>query len=164
MNWATVTNSCYILYRLWIYQFFDSYLRQLYIRMYLHKVSSDDAEVRRAINVLVLCYWVGASYFSVIDLVTLLHVAFCFLYLIFTAYSLRRKCIDSFLSRNQFSNILWKYYAVSRSYAVRRWCSYIIHLFKVVAVSSYDCILIFLMCLCVSYYVEMHSCGTLFVA
>ena len=40
--------------------------------------------------------------FSVLDLVTLLHVAFCFWYLIFTGYFLRSKSIESLLNGTSF--------------------------------------------------------------
>ena len=61
-------------------------------------------------------------------------------------------------------NILWKYHTLRPSYAVRRWHSYIIHLYKVASESSYNLIYDFLTCLCISSYIEIDSCGTLSVA
>ena len=55
----------------------------------LLKVNSDDAAVPNAINVLaVWCLVYSLSLFLVVDLIIILYVAFCFLYLIFLAYSL----------------------------------------------------------------------------
>ena len=61
-------------------------------------------------------------------------------------------------------NALWKYHTLRRSYAVRRWNSYIIHLYKVASESSYNFIYDFLTCLCISNYIETDSCVTLSVA
>ena len=61
-------------------------------------------------------------------------------------------------------NVLWKYHTLRRSYAVRRWHSHIIHLYKVASQSSYNFIYDFLTCLCISNYIETDSCVTLSVA
>ena len=54
----------------------------------LLKVNSDDVAVPNAINVLAVRCLVYTSLFLVIDLIIILYVAFCFLYLIFLVYSL----------------------------------------------------------------------------
>ena len=125
------------------------------------KVSSDDAAVPEAINVLAIWCWVWVSYFLLLDLIILLYVDFCFLYLLFITSS------KKLLQWNQFWNILWKHDVVSRSYvACIIMASCIIHIFKVVSVSSYDGILIFwhVPVLHIILYVEIDSCGKLFVA
>ena len=83
-------------------------------RKLLLKVSSGDVAVLRAINVLAIWCWVWVSHFLLLDLITLLYVDFCFLYLLFITSS------KKLLQWNQFWNILWKHDAVSHSYAV--WC------------------------------------------
>ena len=84
-------------------------------RKLLLKVSSDDAAVPNAINILAIWCWVWVSYFLLLDLITLLYVDFCFLYLLFITSS------KKLLQWNQFWNILWKHDAVSHSYEVWRW-------------------------------------------
>ena len=84
-------------------------------RKLLLKVSSHDAAVPNAINILAIWCWVWVSYFLLLDLITLLYVDFCFLYLLFITSS------KKLLQWNQFWNILWKHDAVSHSYAVWRW-------------------------------------------
>ena len=107
-------------------------------RKLLLKVSSGDVAVLSAINVLAIWCWVWVSHFLLLDLITLLYVDFCFLYLLFITSS------KKLLQWNQFWNILWKHDVVSRSYvACIIMASCIIHIFKVVSASSYDGILIF---------------------
>ena len=107
-------------------------------RKLLLKVSSGDVAVLSAINVLAIWCWVWVSHSLLLDLITLLYVDFCFLYLLFITSS------KKLLQWNQFWNILWKHDVVSRSYvACIIMASCIIHIFKVVSVSSYDGILIF---------------------
>ena len=84
-------------------------------RKLLLKVSSGDVAVLSAINVLAIWCWVWVSHFLLLDLITLLYVDFCFLYLLFITSS------KKLLQWNQFWNILWKHDVVSRSYTVWRW-------------------------------------------
>ena len=117
--------------------FWQSFMIVLHRKLLL-KVSSDDAAAPKAINVVAFWCWVWLSHFLLLDLITFLYVDFCFLYLLFITSS------KKLLQWNQFWNILWKHDVVSRSYvACIIMASCIIHIFKVVSVSSYDGILIF---------------------
>ena len=108
-------------------------------RKLLLKVSSGDVAVLSAINVLAIWCWVWVSHFLLLDLITLLYVDFCFLYLLFITSS------KKLLQWNQFWNILMKTW---RKSFIRRitLASCIIHIFKVVSVSSYDSYFNFLTC------------------
>ena len=66
------------------------------------KISSDDAAVPEAINVLVAWCWVWASNFLVLDLIILFYVAFSFSNLLFITYSLRRRYVENFKSVTNF--------------------------------------------------------------
>ena len=117
--------------------FWQSFMIVLHRKLLL-KVSSDDAAAPKAINVVAFWCWVWLNHFLLLDLITFLYVDFCFLYLLFITSS------KKLLQWNQFWNILWKHDVVSRSYvACIIMASCIIHIFKVVSVSSYDGILIF---------------------
>ena len=117
--------------------FWQSFMIVLHRKLLL-KVSSDDAAAPKAINVVAFWCWVWLSHFLLLDWITFLYVDICFLYLLFITSS------KKLLQWNQFWNILWKHDVVSRSYvACIIMASCIIHIFKVVSVSSYDGILIF---------------------
>lgn len=121
--------------------------------------------VSRAMNVLVACCWVWAKFlgtrFGYSSSCSFLFLVLD-IYRVFPAKQIYRKLAQW----NQFSNILWKYGAVSRSYAVGCWHHAILTYFKLLLrlvttvfyifdVSSY-CIL--------CSYVEIDNCGKLFVA
>ena len=109
---------CFVSFVIILTVIYDSYTIR---RKLVLKVSSDNAVVPTAFNILAVWCWVWASHFLVIDLINFLYVAFRLLHLIFTAYSLWRKYIKRFISGTNFSNILWKNDALSCSYRVRRW-------------------------------------------
>ena len=101
------------------------------------KVSSDDAAVPEAINVLAIWCWVWVSYFLLLDLIILLYVDFCFLYLLFITSSKKSSAVEQIL---KYFRKTWR----SKSFINRMTlASCIIYIFKVVSVSSYKGILIF---------------------
>lgn len=119
IDWAELLSLIpkvyYVLHRLWIFIFYDnfgSHLCQL-----LLKVSGDEAAVSKAINVLVVWCWVRASHLLVLDVITHIYVASCFIYSVLPMTQMYRKLPQW----DQISNIFWKYDAVSRPYAVRLW-------------------------------------------
>ena len=104
-----------------LWQYWQSFMTVIHRKLLL-KVSSDAAAVPKAINVFAIWCWVWVSHFLLLDLITLLYVDFCFLYLFFITSS---KKLPQW---NQFWNILWKRDVVNRSYAVWRCIVYYSHI------------------------------------
>ena len=129
-------------------------------RKLLLKVSSDTAAVPKAINVLAIWCWVWVSHFLLLDLITLLYVNFCFLYLLFINSS------KNLPQWNQFWNILWKHDFVSCSYQV--WCwHHVLFTYSELFLWVVTMVLYFsdMSPYCILYiHVKIESCGKLFVA
>ena len=117
--------------------FWQSFMIVLHRKLLL-KVSSDDAAAPKAINVVAIWCWVWVSHFLLLDLITLLHVDFCFFVLVI---------YNQFKKASVVEPILKSFMKTWRSKSFIRMCiimaSCIIYIFKVVSVSSCDGILIF---------------------
>ena len=132
----------------------------------LLKVNSDDVAVPNAINVLAVRCLVYTSLFMVIDLIIILLCSFLFFVLDISSVFPMMQIYWKLLQWNQYCNIFIKMWHSKLFIHGKELASCIIHIFKVVSGSSYECILIFwcVILIFIAYYIEIDSCGKLFVA